>query len=352
MADISKIDRNFAVETSLNIDHIQFYDIQEEPFSLYGVFYENGIYRRLPEEIARSVSEGVYALHANTAGGRVKFITDSSYVAIQAKMPGIGRMPHFALTGSAGFDMYVGKKEEYYGSFRPPYEMSDGYESVIHFADRKKREITIHFPLYSDVSALYVGLEEDAMLKKTVGYKYKKPIVFYGSSITQGGCASRPGNSYESIISRALQSDYVNLGFSGNAKAEDTITEYIKGLDMSVFVYDYDHNAPSVEHLQETHQKMFTAIRKAQPELPIVMLSRPKYRLQGMDRPRLEIIKKTYTDALAAGDRNVYFIDGPTLMKLAKNEGTVDGCHPNDLGFYSMAKVLIPPLRKILKRTP
>ena len=117
---------------------------------------------------------------------------------------------------------------------------------------------------------------------------------------------------------------------------------------MSVFVYDYDHNAPSVEHLKETHQKMFMTIRKAQPNLPIVMLSRPKYRLQGMDQPRLEIIKKTYTDALAAGDRNVYFIDGPTLMKYAKNEGTVDGCHPNDLGFYSMAKVLIPVLRKLL----
>ena len=170
MSDISKIDRNFAVETSLNIDHIKFYDILEAPFSLYGVFYENGLYRRLPEKIACSVSEGVRALHENTAGGRVKFVTDSSYVAIQAKMPGVGRMPHFALTGSSGFDMYVGKKEEYYGSFQPPYGMSDGYESVLRFADRRKREITINFPLYSNVSALYVGLEEDAVLKKTAGY--------------------------------------------------------------------------------------------------------------------------------------------------------------------------------------
>ena len=348
MSDISKIDRNFAVETSLNIDHIRFYDIQDEPFSLYGVFYENGMYRRLPEAVAKSVSDGVYFLHVHTAGGRIKFVTDSSFVAIKARMSSIGKMPHFALTGSAGFDMYVGKKEEYCGSFQPPFELSGGYESVIHFADSRTREITINFPLYSGVSALYVGLDEDALLKKSTGYKHKKPIVFYGSSITQGGCASRPGNSYESIISRALQTDYLNLGFSGNAKAEDEIAQYIKDLDMSVFVYDYDHNAPTVEHLEKTHQRMFSTIRQSNPELPILILSRPKYNLSETDKQRLAVIRKTYTDAVAAGDRNVYFIDGPALMKYAKNDGTVDGCHPTDLGFHSMAKALIPCLKKLI----
>lgn len=353
MSDISKIDSNFAVQTALGIDNIRFYDVREAPFSIHGVFFENGVYRRLPEAVAKTVSEGVYALHVHTAGGRVKFVTDSSFVAIKAVMNGITRNSHFALTGSGGFDMYVGKKEEYYASFQPPYDVSDSYESVTHFNTKKQREITINLPLYSGVKALYVGLEEDAILKASSGYKCKKPIVFYGSSITQGGCASRPGNAYESVISRALQADYINLGFSGNAKAEDEIAQYIKDLDMSVFVYDYDHNAPSVQHLEATHQRMFQTIRQANPDLPIVMLSRPKYRLQGMDQPRLDIIKKTYTDALADGDRNVYFIDGPTLMKLAKNEGTVDGCHPNDLGFYSMAKTLIPLLRTLLKeRSP
>lgn len=348
MSNISQIDRNFAIQTTLGIDNIRFFDVREAPFSIHGVFFENGVYRRLPEAVAKTVSEGVYALHVHTAGGRVKFVTDSSFVAIKAVMPEIGKMQHFALAGSAGFDLYVGRKEEYYGSFLPPYTITDGYESVIRFDGSKLREITINFPLYSGVSALYIGLDEQAVLKRSPGYKHKKPIVFYGSSITQGGCASRPGNSYESIISRALQTNFINLGFSGNAKAEDEIAQYIKDLDMSVFVYDYDHNAPSAQHLEQTHQKMFLTVRQANPELPIVILSRPKYRLSGMDKPRLDIIKKTYTDALAAGDRNVYFIDGPTLMKYAKNDGTVDGCHPNDLGFYSMAKVLIPVLRKLL----
>ena len=323
--NISQIDRNFAVPTSLNIENIKFYNIREAPFSVYGVFFENGKYRRLPEQVAKAVSQGVYNLHANTAGGRVKFITDSSFVAIYAVMPAIGKMPHFALSGSAGFDLYVGKKEEYCATFIPPFNISDGYESVIHFGDSSEREITINFPLYSDVADLYIGLDENAVLKKSPGYKHRKPIVFYGSSITQGGCASRPGNAYESIVSRALQTDHINLGFSGNAKAEDEIAQYIKNLDMSVFVYDYDHNAPTLEHLDNTHQRMFLTIRESNPELPILLLSRPKCRLNETDKQRLAIIQKTYTEAVAAGDQNTYLIDGPTLMKYAQNADIIKG---------------------------
>ena len=87
------------------------------------------------------------------------------------------------------------------------------------------------------------------MLKDAPEYRIKKPVVYYGSSITQGGCASKPGSSYESILSRRFDCDYINLGFSGTAKGEDEIVDYIKGLEMSVFVMDYDHNAPTTEHL-------------------------------------------------------------------------------------------------------
>ena len=346
--DISKTDRNFAVQTSLDIDHIKFYNMREAPFSLYGVFWENGKYRRLPEQVARSVSQGVYDAHIHTAGGRVKFITDSSFIAIHAVMPAIGRMSQFALTGSGGFDLYVGKREEYYATFIPPSGASDGYESVIRFEDSTEREITVNFPLFSTVAEVYIGLDETAVVKKSSGYKHKKPIVFYGSSITQGGCASRPGNTYESMISRSLQTDYINLGFTGNAKAEDAIAQYIKNLDMSVFVYDYDHNAPTLQYLEETHRRMFLTVRESNPNLPILILARPAWRLDQEEKQRLAVIQRTYTEAIAAGDRNVYLIDGAALMKYARNDGTSDGCHPNDLGFYSMAKSLIRRLKDLI----
>lgn len=350
MQDIFIIDPNFSIQSTLHIDGLTFHSIQEHAFSLYGVFFENGTYRRMPEQVAKTVSEAVTRLHTYTAGGRLKFVTDSRYIAIHAVMPGMEKMPHFALTGSAGFDLYVGKQEEYYATFIPPFYATNSYESVASFDSNAEREITINFPLYSSVSELYIGLEENAVLKKASEYVYKKPIVFYGSSITQGGCASRPGNAYQSILSRALQTNYWNLGFSGSARAEDAIAQYIKTLDMSVFVYDYDHNAPDLKHLQDTHQKMFMTIRQANPDLPIVILSRPKYKLDKVEKDRLNVIKNTYKTALAAGDRNVYFIDGPTLMKYAKNDGTVDNCHPNDLGFYSIAKVLTKRLKPILER--
>ena len=150
-------------------------------------------------------------------------------------------------------------------------------------------------------------------------------------------------HNFQSTANRLFESR-----FSGNAKAENEIAQYIQSLDMSVFVYDYDHNAPTLKHLEDTHQQMFLTIREKNPDLPILILSRPKYRLTEEEQARLAVIKRTYTEAIAAHDKNTFFIDGPTLMRYAKNEGTVDNCHPTDLGFYSMAKVLIPQLRSLI----
>ncbi len=350
MSNISEIDKNFKIETKIDKSDIEFFNIRQAPFKIYGVFYENDRFRRMPESVAKSVSEGVYYLHSNTAGGRVSFKTNSPYIAIHAKMSDIGKMSHFTLAGSGGFDLYIkNKKEKYFGTFIPPYNMTDGYEGVIELGGAKTREIVINFPLYSNVNELYIGVSNKSRLEAPSPYKTEKPIVYYGSSITQGGCASRPGTTYQSIISKELDANYINLGFSGNARAEDEIVEYIKGLDMSVFVYDYDHNAPTSEHLMATHEKMFKAIRSTHPELPIIIMSRPKYSLDENEKKRLEIIKSTYNNAIALGDKGVYLLDGRALMKIARNDGTVDNCHPNDLGFYSMSRALLPIIKRILK---
>jgi lysophospholipase L1-like esterase len=119
---------------------------------------------------------------------------------------------------------------------------------------------------------------------------------------------------------------------------------------MSAFVLDYDYNAPTAEHLQNTHESFFRIVRDANPELPIVMLSRPSYLQTEVVRERLEIIRTTYQNAVARGDRNVYLIDGRALMELAGNEGTVDGAHPTDLGFASMANALAPVLERAVRK--
>ncbi len=339
MKDISQIDKNFAVKAEAETDGTRFYSPEEAPFRIYGVFKENGHFCRMPEAVAATVNEGVLALHTHTAGGRIRFITNSPSVSIRAKMFELSpASSHFAYTGSNGFDLYA--DGQYARTFVPPASMQDGYESTVSFPDRQMREILIHFPLYCRVSELQIGLAADAAVEEAPLYAGDKPIVYYGSSITQGGCAARPGMSYQAILSRRLNRDHVNLGFSGSAYAEDTITNYIKDLPMSLFVMDYDHNSPSAEHLQATHEKMFRTIREAQPQLPIIILSRPRHLLNEGDNLRRDIIETTYKNALAAGDTNVYFLDGPALTALCGAEGTVDNVHPTDFGFASMAKAI------------
>ena len=352
MKKLEEIDKNFKVETKLNKDNIEFYSARQNPFSIYGLIYEDGQYRRMPQSVAESVSEWVGYLNRNTAGGRVRFKTDSSYVAISTKMKNLGKMDHFALTGSVAFDLYAneGNGERFVTTLRPPFEVENGYESLFDFKSKKMREITINFPLYSDVCELYIGLENDATVEKSASYKYEKPIVYYGSSITQGGCASRPGNAYESIISRALCVDHINLGFSGNAKGEDEIADYISSLDMLLFVYDYDHNAPNSEHLEKTHEKMFKKIREKKPDLPIIIMTGITMDRYYDNRKRhQEIIYNTYKNALDSGDTNIYFWDGEIEFAPYEENGTVEGCHPNDHGFVGMATSLLKTLEKILK---
>jgi lysophospholipase L1-like esterase len=261
-------------------------------------------------------------------------------------------MPHFAFTGSVGFDMYeiVDGEYIYAKTFTPPIDISESYESVHDFKDKRERELVINFPLYSQVKELYIGVSNEAKISAPAPYNELKPFVYYGSSITQGGCASRPGNSYESIISRRFNADYLNLGFSGNAKGEEKMAEYISRLDMSVFVYDYDYNAPTEEHLLKTHERMFSIIRENNPSLPIIIMPSPHYVTPESEIVRHEIVKKTYENAIAKGDKNVYYISGEELMAEAGCNGTVDDCHPNDYGFYSMAKAIGDCIEKILSK--
>lgn len=212
------------------------------------------------------------------------------------------------------------------------------------------RDITLYLPSYCSIEELYIGVGNTSDIAAPQPYRESGKIVYYGSSITQGACASRPGNTYENILSRRLSMDYINLGFSGNAKAEDSIAEYIKELDMRLFVYDYDWNSPDVNHLKVTHERMFKVIRESKPDMPVIIMSRPKCHLSCEENERLEIIRKTYENAKASGDNNVYLIEGKTLMSLAGDDGLVDGVHPNDLGFYSMANILEPVIKELLKQ--
>ncbi len=343
MSNIDDIDKNFKVETGIKQEGIKYYNPEEKPFKIYGVFREADKLRRLPKAVGEAVNEGVLLLGAHTAGGRIRFRTDSKYIALVARIAA-GRMPHFAFTGSAGFDIYI--DGGYISTYVPTVDVTGHVEGIKTFPDSKMRDVTIHMPLYSSVYELYIGLDENASVEEAAPYKVENPIVYYGSSITQGGCASRPGMAYQNIVSRHFDCDHINLGFSGSAKGEEAMANYIAGLEMSAFVLDYDHNAPNVEHLDATHERFFKIIRKAHPTLPVIMMPRPAIFKCNDDDRRRAVIEKTYNHARAAGDENVYYISSAELCALCGTEGTVDGCHPTDLGFASMAKAVIEAIEK------
>ena len=354
MADISNIDKNFKIETNIQKDDLKFIDSQSDCFDIYGVMCTDGKYHRLPFDVAKNTNDGVNHLHTYTAGGRIRFKTNSSYVVVNAGISsGSGKMSHITMVGSSGFDMYLIEdgKAVYFKSFMPAYNFSDNFEQIVEFPDNSERDILIHFPLYNTCKDLFIGVQESAYVIPGSKYKYQTPIVYLGSSITEGGCASRPGNAYQNFVSRYFDADFINLGFSGSCRGEQALSDYIASLDMSIFVLDYDNNAPTPEHLANTHENVFKTIRKSHPDIPVIIMSmtdvpRTKAAYENTMKRR-DIILNTYNNAVAAGDKNVYFIDGQEIFKLAGyTDCTVDGCHPNDLGFWCMGQAVIKAIEE------
>ncbi len=357
---IEKLDPNLAVENTVNEPDIVYYDVRRDPFALYGLYNPRTEtdFKRMPDEVAQGVNPAVAQLYLQTSGGRVRFSTDSQYVAIYAVMPYISRMPHMALSGSAGFDLYVDDgngNSRFRGAFMPSRHVQNGYQAIVRFESRKLRHLTLNLPTYSQVRSLLIGLQQDATVGKGARYTNELPVVFYGSSITQGGCCSRPGNIYQNVISRRLNLDYLNLGFSGGAKGEDVMIDYLASLEMSAFVCDYDHNVNDPELLRKTHLKLYQKVREKHPDIPYLMASRIDFE-RDIDHavPLRDAIFDTFRYARACGDRNVHFIDGESIFRGPYLDMcTVDGTHPTDLGFALMADAIGGALERamLIERT-
>ena len=293
------------------------------------------------------VSSGVSEVAKFPSGARVRFATDSRRIALCAVVGPAGYIKNVGAIGKCGLAGYVDGEWHYvvYPAASDAEEMTGAYD-----LDGKMHEHTVYLPLFTPLYDLMIGLDDDAQVKPPRPYAVQKPIVFYGSSITNGASATHAGNAYVSIVCRRLDASFLNLGFSGSARGEESIARYIAGLDMSLFVMDYDHNAPDAAHLEATHERFFRIVREAQPDLPIALISKPDFDIDPEgNAARRAVIRRTYEHALAAGDARVRFIDGETLFGTTeRRDCLVDGTHPNDLGFRRMADAITPVLRELL----
>lgn len=355
MININSVDKNFHLENVGEKD-VLWRNALESVFSLHGVFYDfnENRYRRMDGSVSSRVSEGVEWLSTHTAGGRIRFTTDSSFVAIYCKIPNNGVMNHMTIVGMNGFSIY--ENGVYSGMITPSYEQfSDKntkeieFDGICRLQNVGLKKIEIYFPLYNGVNELFIGVKKTAFVEP-YAYPQEGKICFYGSSITQGGCASRPGNDYISLLSRWLNTDVVNFGFSGNARGETVMAEYIAKQKSKVFVLDYDYNSPK-QDLCERHYAFYKIVRRENPLTPILFISKPDFEYDAESGERREIIYETYKKAKRNKDRKVAFLDGELLFgKFGRDGCTVDTCHPNDLGFYRMAEKIYPILKRLLKK--
>ena len=323
---------------------------RDEPMKVFGVpeYDRTGELRRLPDEIiaATAVSE---KLGLRCPGARLGFRTDSENFTVRITFKTLEIDKGMSIYAAQSASVFIGPHSEsrFAGLVSPTDYKNYSFEKTFTKANTME-DILIFFPRNELIEDISVTFDEGSEVLAPTPYRIEPPIVFYGSSITEGGCCANHHNAYNAILSRMLDADFVNLGFSGSAKGEIAMAEYIAGLDMSLFVCDYDHNAPNCAHLRETHYPFYKRFRELRPDVPILMLSRPAsesvYKVDNRD-----VILDTLHKAREAGDMNIEFVDGSTFFGPDSELCFVDNVHPNDLGFYKMACTIAPVLRRMLK---
>ncbi|MDP4117312.1 MAG: SGNH/GDSL hydrolase family protein, partial [Bacteroidota bacterium] len=206
------------------------------------------------------------------------------------------------------------------------------------FANKNKAQKEYHYilflPLYNGVRDLKIGISNNSSLKKDSIFESKKPIVFYGTSITQGGCASRPGNCHTSLLLRHLNRPVINLGFSGNGKMEPEMIQLISELDASLYIIDC-HKNMKVEEVKERMEPAIRELRIKHSDTPIMVIEETNINnIYPSERGIITtgIIKKLIKE----GFTKLYYLPGNNLLG-HDSEGTVDTIHPNDLGFSRFA---------------
>jgi hypothetical protein len=340
---------------------IKWYSPTREPFRLYGLpFFEmDGIYRRLQLNPPEPIPEMVNTLANNTAGVQVHVRGKLQKLILKAKLYRLTTSDHMTAIGRSGFDCYLketGGIPRYFSSTRFNCS-SDNYEYVlIDIPEPREFNIMINFPLYSAVNEVLFGVNENAILSEPDIFVDNGRIVIYGTSVTQGACASRPGMAHTNILSRRLNREVVNLGFSGSGKCEAEMALAIREIERtSLLIIETEANCPGATWIAEKYPKFIQLYREKWPTTPILVVSRPmKPQALIIDeqfkvlRDKANIQKKVVEECRDKGDNNIYFCNGSDFLGSDFDECTVEGVHLSDLGFIRMADSLQPVIERIL----
>jgi len=320
-------------------------------------------YDRLPISYKEKVREPVWDLSKASAGITVRFHSNSTSINLKWTVLNDLDMSHMAATGIKGIDLYTKYNNKWryvttagalvglktYQNKSIPADSINEYELIKNMTP-EFREYKLFLPLYDGVTKLEVGIDSAASIEKATASS-EKPIVFYGTSITQGGCASRPGMAHTNIISRKLDIDCINYGFSGNGRMETPIVELISEIDARFYVIECLQNMDS-EQVKERVKPLVDIIRTNHPHTPIVLVENMMYTMaflnQTLETRLIEentALKNEYDKIIKSGTPNIFYIKDNKEF-LVDNEGTVDGVHLTDLGFKRYADYLIENFKK------
>ena len=351
--DVTKIDKYMQVgkadETGL-----AWLDPWEAPFQLSGLyrFNDEKKFQRIPKEMMEGLRPGLLSLAKCTAGVQLRFRSDTTRVNLAVSVPKCRQSALQPQAGQYGFDLYV---DGIYWSLTQVTDNSKPYRfELFNCQPAKMREFVLNFPLYNGVNYLRIGLDENAKLEAPTPHAISRPVVIYGTSITQGGAASRPGMCFTNIISRKLNVEMLNFGFSGLGQNDLKMAEILAEIKTpAMYIIDSEANSVSSEKVNERVPVFLDVLRKAHPDVPILVLSKVKYgpRYAAQCPIFKEHFRRIVQERQLAGDRNIHFLDGSNFFGPDDEyfDCTTDSAHPNDLGFYRMAKAIAPVMKDLLK---
>lgn len=345
-------------KTATEANGVMYYDIR--PLGVEGKAFEDtkAPFDRLPGRAEGVVRAPVWSLSRDSAGMAVRFVTDAPAIHARWSLTKASlAMPHMAATGVSGLDLYVrtdAGRWHWLAVGKPAAQSTTA--TLVGNLPTGKREYLLYLPLYNGVSKVEVGVPKGHSLWQADArpVSRQKPIVFYGTSITHGACASRPGMCHPAILGRRFDRPVVNLGFSGNGTMDAEVGALVTEIDAAVYVIDCLPNMDA-KAVAAKAEPLVRQLRKARPNVPIVLVEDRTYadafllkaKADRSAASRAEL-KKAYDKLVADGITGLHYLEGTKLLG-EDGDDTVDSSHPTDLGFMRQADAMDAVLRPILK---
>ncbi len=330
-------------------DTTRWYDCKDLVVEGKGWTDTKSFYDRLPAKAEGKVPPSVWGLSHDSAGLCVPFSSDAPSIQVRWTVlkEGSLSMPHMPATGVSGVDLYSqdpSGRWQFVANGRPT-----AAANTAGFSPPAGQPCLLYLPLYNGVTSVEIGVPKGSTLSSPdpLTSRQRKPIVIYGTSITQGGCASRPGMAFPAIVGRQLNTPVINLGFSGSGKAEPELAELLAELDPSVYVLDCLWNM-SPDLVSTRIEPFVKTLRAARPDTPILLAEDCSVR-NVCPTEKGTILRTIYEKLTAEGVKNLHFVSSEGMLG-DDTEGTVDGCHPNDLGMMRQAEVFSKAISPLLPR--